>query len=296
MRIKALLSFPKLFTPEIPKGGTDPKYGVTLLIPPDDPNVAAITQMVTEAATKGYPNGMPANTETCFKWYDTKYAGKTYYDPRFSGWYTLSLSARVDDRPYVSEKVSGVIRDILDPSAIFSGCIAHVDFGITYYAKGKGGIGGWLNGVLYQGEISSFGRLDGRSTAEQMFGDIEDAAPVAQSPVAAAPPMPAPAGLGQMAAPVAAAPVAAAPVAAAPVAVAPVAPAPVAAAPVAVAPVAPAPAPAAPAPAAPAVHVMTAKANGITYQAYHDSNWSDAQLISEGLMEPPGGVNPPWQG
>ncbi len=54
-------------------------------------------------------------------------------------------------------------------------------------------------------------------------------------------------------------------------------------------PVAPGTAPAAP---ANAVHQMTAKANGATYETMLANNWTDATLIEHGMMVAPGGVAP----
>lgn len=54
------------------------------------------------------------------------------------------------------------------------------------------------------------------------------------------------------------------------------------------APPAPEPAPAPPAPAAPTGPIMTAKANGLSYQSFIDKGWSEDQLIEHGYMEAPG--------
>ena len=56
------------------------------------------------------------------------------------------------------------------------------------------------------------------------------------------------------------------------------------------APIPPAPNMAPPAPPAPPAFTMTAKANGITRDAYLASGWTDEQLIQNGMMLPPGGV------
>lgn len=98
--------------------------------------------------------------------------------------------------------------------------------------------------------------------------------------VGATPPPPAP-----PAAPSAPAPVTPPPAAPAPVAPPPAAPAPVAPMPEAVPTVAP-PAPPAPpaAPAAPVGPVMLPAANGVSYEAYKASGWSDEQLRSAGYM------------
>lgn len=63
----------------------------------------------------------------------------------------------------------------------------------------------------------------------------------------------------------------------------PAAPAPAAATP-APAPQAP---PAAPAPAPTAGLIMTAAANGMTYQQYKDAGWSDEQMIANGIAQKP---------
>jgi len=54
-------------------------------------------------------------------------------------------------------------------------------------------------------------------------------------------------------------------------------------------PAAPAPQapPAAPAPQAPDQLIMTAAANGMTYQQYKDAGWSDEQMISGGVAQKP---------
>lgn len=99
--------------------------------------------------------------------------------------------------------------------------------------------------------------------------------------VGATPPPPAPPAVPSAPAPVTPPPAVPAPVAP-PAAPAPVAPMPHAVPTVAPAPVAP-PAPPAP-PAAPASPVMLPAANGVSYEAYKASGWSDEQLRSAGYM------------
>ena len=238
--IKGIISFPTLFTPKVAKGATDPKFGVSVLLPPTDPQVATLQAEVDAAKANGFPSGYTGQDE-CFGPYDTKYAGKDYYDPRFSGWFVFSCSAKADDRPAV---VDPVHTPIIDPSQVFSGMVAYVNAGISAYTKGKGGVGGWLNGVMVTAEEPPMGRLDNKPSVEQMFAGVAGAAPV----TAQAAPVPAPN--------------------------APVAPAPVA-------PVAPAPvAPVAPAPAL----QMTALANGVTLESYLATpGWTEELLIEKGL-------------
>ena len=174
--IKGILSFPNVFTPKLAKGANEEKYGCTVLLPPTDPQVAVLLAEVEVAKANTFPSGYTGSDE-CFSLYDTKYAGKDYYDPRFTGWYVFSCTAKADDRPAV---VDINRQPVIDPSKVFSGMIAYVSAGISGYVKGKGGIGGWLNGVMITDEEPTMGRLDGKPSIDQMFAN----APGGSAPVA----------------------------------------------------------------------------------------------------------------
>ena len=228
--IKGILTFPTLFTPKVAKGATDPKFSCGVLLAPGDPQIAAIQAEVDAAKLNTFPNGYTGSDE-CFSLYDTKYAGKDYYDPRFAGYSVFTCSAKQDDRPVVVDMNR---QPIIDPSAVFSGMIGHISAGISGYTKGKGGIGGWLNGVMVTEEEPPMGRLDGKPSVDQMFANVNgQAAP--SNP--AAPPKP----------------------------------------------------PAAPpkSPAAPVGLIMTAAANGITYDSYKTEGWTDQQMIDAGVAQKP---------
>lgn len=186
--IKGILSFPTLFTPKIATGGTEAKFGVSVLIPPNDPQIAVLQAEVEAAKLNTFPSGYTGQDE-CFGAYDTKYAGKSYHDPRFSGWYVFSCSAKAEDRPSV---VDVNYNPIIDPGAVFSGMVGFVNAGISGYIKGKGGIGGWLNGVMITADEPPMGRLDGKPTVEQMFADVSGGTPAAPAPSPASPPPAAP--------------------------------------------------------------------------------------------------------
>jgi hypothetical protein len=82
---------------------------------------------------------------------------------------------------------------IIDPAQVHSGVVAYVAAGISGYTKGKGGIGGWLNGVMVTDEDEPMGRLDGKPTVDQMFASIPGgAAPAVPTPAVAAPTPPIP--------------------------------------------------------------------------------------------------------
>lgn len=192
---KGIISFPTVFTPKVAQGATDPKFGLTLLIPPNDPQVAVINAEVEAAKLAAFPNGYTGQDE-CMTLYDEKYAGKSYYDARFSGWWAFSCSAKANDKPSV---VDVNIQPIIDPSAVYSGQMANVHAGISGYTKGRGGIGGWLNGVQILDEEPPMGRLDGKPSVEAMFGAAATAAattppaPATTPPAPATPPPPPPA-------------------------------------------------------------------------------------------------------
>ena len=232
MLIKGIISFPALFTPKLAKGATDPKFGVTVLLPPGDPQIAAIQAEVEAAKANSFPSGYTGSDE-CFGPYDVKYAGKYYYDIRFTGYHVFSCSAKADDRPSV---VDQAYQPIVDPSQVFSGMVAYVNAGISGYTKGKGGIGGWLNGVMTTAEDSPMGRLDNKPTVEQMFSAVTAAPPAHTAANGAAVTHPG------------------------------------------VANATPAPAP------APAPLQMTAKANGVTLEAYLATpGWTEQMLLDQGL-------------
>jgi len=194
-----IISFPTLFTPQTPKGATEAKFSAALLIPPGDPQIALIQAEVEAAKLNTFPSGFPANADLCFGPYDVKYQGKDYYDPRFTGWFVLTTTAKADDRPTV---VDVNMQKIIDPGAVRPGTVGWLSCGISGYVKGTGGVGGWLNGFMSTGEPNpQFGFLDNKPTAEQMFGNV--AATASQTMVA---PQTAPAAPAPNAPPVAPAP------------------------------------------------------------------------------------------
>jgi len=292
--IKGILSFPAVFTPKLAKGASEEKYSCTVLLAPGDPQIAAIQAEVDAAKANSFPSGYNGADE-CFGPYDTKYAGKDYYDPRFTGWYVFSCSAKADDRPAV---VDVNRQPVIDPSKVFSGQVVYVSAGISGYTKGKGGIGGWLNGVMLTDEEPTMGRLDGKPSVDQMFASAPGgSAPQAAAPSAPVPPAPnapqAEAALvmtdkanGVTLEQYLATPgwteqmlidqgLATRPVAAPAAPSAPTPPAP---------PVPPAPA----APAAPVALQMTAAANGVTYEQYMATpGWTDQMLLDQGLAIKP---------
>lgn len=192
--LNGILLFPTLFQPKAVKDAQgnptgDPKFSASLLLPPTDPQLAALQQEVEQAKANTFPSGFPQKGDLCLLPYDTKFAGKDYYDPRFSGWWVFSTTAKADDKPAVVDMQH---QPVVDSSIVCSGAMVWLNAGISGYTKGTGGVGGWLNGIMATGELCEHGRLDGKPSVDQMFANVGNAtaapaAPQAPSTVAAPP-------------------------------------------------------------------------------------------------------------
>lgn len=174
MQIYGILSFPTLFQPKQTKDAAgnptgDPKYSCAVLLPPGDPQVAMIHTAVEQAALDTFPSGFPAKGDKCFGLYDDRFRGKDYYDPRFSGWYVFSCTAKQEDKPAV---VDPGLLPIMDPAKVFGGAMIWLNANISGYTKGTGGIGGWLNGVMVTDDEPTMGRLDNKPSVEAMFANL----------------------------------------------------------------------------------------------------------------------------
>lgn len=198
MQIKGILSFPALFTAKTPQGSNEAKFSCAILIAPNDPQIAAINAAVETSSRDTFPSGFPAKGDKCFSTYDEKYRGKEYYDPKFSGYWVFTCTAKEADKPAV---VNAQLQPIMDPSKVFPGAVVWVNAGISGYTKGTGGVGGWLNGVMVTDEEPPMGRLDNKPSVEQMFANLGAAsaphvsasgvvvnAPVPPAPLAPPPP------------------------------------------------------------------------------------------------------------
>lgn len=234
-KVKGILSYPHLFQPRAVQQGDEPKFSVTVLIKDDDPQLAQIQQIIEQEKANGFPSGFPDNGKLCLK------PSKDY-----PGWHQICGNAKADQRPHVVHE-SDITQPIMDKAQVYAGAVAWVQFNTFVYNQTVNkGIGAGLNGVMMTDETGELGRIDGRASAESMFGDVAGGATPPQQPAAAAP-TPSPA--------------------------------------------APAPAPQAP-PAAPSVApapglIMTAAANGRSYEEYKAVGWSDEQLIAEGIAQKP---------
>ena len=250
-KVKGILSFPHLFQPRAVKQGDDPKYSCSVLILKTDPQLAQVQQIIEAEKANGFPSGFPPKGKVCLKDGAVEYP----QDPRLHNYMIINGSAKADQKPVV---VDAGMQPVMDPATVYPGAEAWVQFNtFVYNMDTSKGVGAGLNGVMLTGLEGALGRLDNRPTAEQMFADVAGGGTTAPMAPPAAPQTP----------------------------VAPAVPAQPAAAPTAPTPPAP-PAPPA-APAAPAQLIMTAAANGVTYDQYKAQGWTDEQMIAAGVAQQP---------
>lgn len=246
IKLKVILSFPHVFQPRAFQQGQDPKYSCAGLIAKNDPQIAQVQALIEQEKANTFPSGVPANAKMCLK--DCA-AEETYKaDPRFHNYMVLGMYN--SDKPVI---VDQNLQPLMDPAQVYAGGVAWVSVGIQgYNTQLNKGVGAYINGLMPTGEEGPLGRIDGRPTVEQMFGDVAGGGQPA--PVATQAPPVAPAAIPGQAA-------------AAPT-------------------MAPPPAPPAATQQAPMLQ-MTAAANGVTYEAYKQRGWTDDQLIQNGLAIKP---------
>lgn len=253
---KGIARYVHLVRADAPKGSDKLRYSVDLLIHKQDPQIAAITAAHEAAKANGFPMGFPANGHPC--WVDL--AVTEPGNVALSQYMCLKATTGVEfGKP---ETVDANIQPIIDPSldGNLTSQVIWLSTEIASFDNVSKGTKAYLNGVMATGEQGAIPRevLSSKPTAQQMFAGVSAVAPQMGVPV----PVP-----GQQ-------PVAMAP----PVPQMPAAPVP---------PVAP--------PVAPQ-HVMTAAAQGATYEAMIAGGWTDEALIANGMMAPPGGVVPAFMG
>lgn len=185
----ARLSYPHLYQPRSVNPGDPPKYGAAFLIPKNNPAIAML-QSAAQAEAGNNWGANPPPTLKALPLYDgdtdPKYAG----DANTNGMMVLNTSAQ--DAPTVVDLNN---QKIIDPSVLYAGCWVNVDVGIYTFDKPMSkGIAAGLNGVQFAADGD---RIDGRPSAEDMFGPPTGAPPPIAGGVQPSAPPPATAGYPQ---------------------------------------------------------------------------------------------------
>ena len=155
---KVRFSFCNLFTAQVPTGGGDPKYSVTLLIPKTDTATKAkIDQAMQEAAElfrqKNGTASIPAKFNHTLHDGDGLRDSGEAYGPECKGHWVITVSSK---RPPVI--VDAEKQEIVDPNEVYSGCYgrACINF-YGYNSNGKKGVSAGLLSVQKLADGEPFG-------------------------------------------------------------------------------------------------------------------------------------------
>lgn len=164
------LSYVHLFEPYAISEGDDPKYSCLLLISKKDKDTIQAIRRAQKAALESGADRV-FNGKVPKAWADTMHDGDEEGDldahPEYAGHYYMAVSSRT--RPGVVDRN---VNPIIDGSEIYSGCFARLALGaFAYNTRGKKGVSFGLNHVQKMGDGDY---LDGRTSAEDVFGALDD--------------------------------------------------------------------------------------------------------------------------
>ena len=169
---KVRFSFCHIFESQVPQGGGDPKYSVTLLIPKSDTaTLGKIKQAMDEAreifVKRNGANSLPAKPNHSLHDGDGVRDSGDPYGPECKGCYVITVSSK--QKPII---VDNMRNEITDPAEVYSGCYgrAAINF-YGYNSNGKKGISAGLLSVqkLHDGE--PFGTI---GSADDFDDDYKD--------------------------------------------------------------------------------------------------------------------------
>ena len=168
-KVKGILSYPHLFTPRAVQQGDEPKFSASILVAKNDPQVAAIQQIIETEKANGFPNGFPAKGKVFLKDGAVEHPD----DTKLHDYYIISGGAKADSKPHL---VDASLNPVMDQSQAYPGAVVWAAFNsFTYDMAVNKGIAAGLNGVMLTGEMGALGRLDSQPTVEQMFAGAGEA-------------------------------------------------------------------------------------------------------------------------
>lgn len=183
LNIKGRLSFEHIFRPDASQG-SDPAYSATILVPKNDPQIAAIRKVIEQVAEKkwktraqGVLKNLYASEKTNFRDGDLKAeVSKTYQG--YEG--MMYVTARNKVQPPVFDKKVNPVSE--SSGLIYSGCyvVARIEFWAQDNGNGKR-INGKLLGVQFVKDGDRFGGGSGPAKATD-FDVIEDDDEEGQNP------------------------------------------------------------------------------------------------------------------
>lgn len=163
----AVISYPHLFVPTVPKGATVARYSASLILPKnfDWTEVKAAIEEIKHAK---WPNGAPAKLESQISAVD---------EAPYTGHFKINANASLDHKP---QAVDQNLAPIMDTSMLFAGCIVNAQVAFFDYDSPKNGIGVGLN-MIQLVKSDGVTRLDSTQAPEEVFQKIAGAPPVQES-------------------------------------------------------------------------------------------------------------------
>lgn len=165
---EGMLSYPKLFTPELPpnpKASDKPKYGTTIVFAPGT-DLSEAKKIVMAVAEEKWPGKAAAMFQSgALRSPFRKDAEEKGYAPG-----SVFINARSTDKPSVVSRYAGADgkpTKIEDESEIYPGVFARVS--ITAFAYDKAGNKGVSFGLNHVQKLRDGDRLDNRKKAEDEF-------------------------------------------------------------------------------------------------------------------------------
>jgi hypothetical protein len=169
---KGQLSYPKVFTPELPpnpKPGQKPKYGTSIVFAPGT-DLTALKQEAIRVATEKYG----PKTEELIRTQQLKMPFRKDAEAKGYPAGSVFMNVRSDYKPGVVDRN---VKPILDESEIYPGVIARLEVNaFCYDNSGNKGVSFGLNHVQ---KIADGPRLDNRKSAEETFDEVLDEEPAA---------------------------------------------------------------------------------------------------------------------
>ena len=179
MIIKGIMSYPNLFTARKISEDSEPKFGVTILVPKGDPQLVAVKQAI-QAQINELFQGVISNGNVCLRDCDITYPDNL----QLKGYMEIRCTSNAINRPHVINFNDR--QPVMDPAEVYGGAEAYFAITIAGYKMPLSkGVTAYVNGVMITNKEGALGRLDNRKSAEELFAEVGQGLPGAVASVAA---------------------------------------------------------------------------------------------------------------
>lgn len=165
---KVRFSFVHLWEPQVPQGGGEPKYSVTILIPKTDVNTLNAIYAEMEAVKQSgisavWGGNLPPIVKIPLYDGDGVRPSGEPFGPECKGHMVITASSKT--QPYI---VDLNVQPILNRADVYSGCYGRANINLfAYNQAGNKGLGCGLNGIQ---KIEDGESLTGGVSAQEAFG------------------------------------------------------------------------------------------------------------------------------